>query len=367
MQLKSLQLQRKATPQATNNFVTKNQLYMAHNLNNNNGKWSFMSVKEKAWHSLGQVVEDYPNSREALQFAGLDFEVVKRPNRHLLDNGETLTSTTSFFTYRTDTGAVLGDRLGAEYQVVQNVDAFNFFDAIVGGDGILYETAGCLYDGQKVFITAKLPDYIKVGREDLIEKYLFLTTSHDGSGSITAAFTPVRIVCCNTLNMALRNCSNTVKIRHTQNAQDRLKEAHKVMGIANTLTVQLEDIFNQWAKVRITDTNVKKLIQLAMVPNREVLRNIQTGKLDDLSTCFMNICDNAFEYAMSSPTQLTDTTRGTLFGAYNAVTGYFQNVRNYKDDEAKFKSIMNGTGLLRTQTTFGLCDDYAKRGVAALN
>ena len=340
---------------------------MAHNLDSKEGTFAFMSVRQKAWHGLGQIVQEYPTSAEALQFAGLDFDVVKRPNRHVLDDGKEVTSKTSFFTYRPDTGAVLGDRLGNDYEVVQNADAFAFFDAIVGGDGILYETAGALGKGEKVFITAKLPDYIKVGSDDLIEKYLFLTTSHDGFGSITAAFTPVRIVCQNTLNMALRDCSNVVRIRHTQNAQDRLKEAHKVMGISNALSNQLEEIFNKWAKVSITDAHVKKLIQLAMVPNKEVLRNIQLGNTDELSKVFTNICDNAYEYAMSSPTQQTETTKGTVFGAYNAITGYFQNVRSFKDDEAKLKSIMFGTGLQRTKAAFDLCLEYTQHGKGMLN
>ena len=106
-------------------------------------------------------------------------------------------------------------------------------------------TAGALGKGKRIFITAKLPNYIKVGNDDLIEQYLFFTTSHDGGGSITAAFTPVRIVCNNTLNAALRNHSNTFKIRHTANAKDRLEEAHKLMGITNQLSNQLEGVFNQ--------------------------------------------------------------------------------------------------------------------------
>lgn len=172
---------------------------MAHNifLNEQTGKHSFFSVKEKTWHGLGQIVQEYPNSTEALQFAGLDFEVCKRPNTHRLDDGSEVISKTSFYTYRPDTGAILGDRLGKDYEVVQNTDAFRFFDAIVEGDGIQYETAGALGNGEKIFITAKLPGYIKVGSDDLIEKYLFLTTSHDGFGSIMAAFTPIRIVCNN--------------------------------------------------------------------------------------------------------------------------------------------------------------------------
>ena len=336
---------------------------MAHNINFNEqtGKHSFFSVKEKAWHGLGQIVEDYPNSKEALQFAGLDFEVCKRPNIHRLDNGNEIISASSFYTYRPDTGAVLGDRLGKEYEVVQNADAFSFFDAIVEGDGIQYETAGALGKGEKIFITAKLPGYIKVGNDDMIEKYLFLTTSHDGFGSIMAAFTPTRIVCNNTLNAALKNCNNSIKIRHTANAKERLEEAHKVMGISNRLSVQLEGIFNQWAKVRITDKEVQKLIQLAMVPNKEVLQNIEKGELDELSTCFKNMCDDVYEYNVSSPSQQYETTKGTVFGAYNAITGYFQNVRSYKDDEAKMKSLLyGGTAQLRTQKAFQLCEDFVK-------
>ncbi len=224
-----------------------------------------------------------------------------------------------------------------------------------------YETAGALGKGEKIFITAKLPDYIKVGSDDMIEKYLFLTTSHDGSGSITAAFTPIRIVCQNTLNAALHNSTNTIKIRHTANAQDRLKEAHKVMGISNQLANEMEAIFNEWTKVRITDKEVMQLIKQAMAPSSEVLKSIKNG--EELSTAFTNICDNAFLYAMSSPTQQTETTKGTLFGAYNAITGYFQNVKEYKDDDAKVKSILlGGTGQLRTQAAFRQCELFQKNG-----
>ncbi|ANI90125.1 alpha/beta hydrolase [Arachidicoccus ginsenosidimutans] len=336
---------------------------MAHNIffNEQTGQHSFFSVKEKAWHNLGLVVTEYPTSREAIQFAGLDYEVCKLPNIHRLADGITeIVSDNSFFTYRTDNNIVLGDKLSADYEVVQNAEAFTFFDSIVGGDGILYETAGALGNGERIFITAKLPSYIKVGSDDVIEKYIFLTTSHDGSGSITAAFTPVRIVCQNTLNAALRNCSNVVRIRHTANAQEKLKEAHKIMGIANKLSEELDGIFNRWAKVRITDKDILKLIQQALAPSKEVLKAVQTG--GELSTVFNNVCNDAFMYAMTSPTQQTETTKGTLFGAYNAVTGYFQNVRQYKDEESKLESILFGTTMQKTQAAFNLCSAFAKNG-----
>lgn len=237
---------------------------MAHNLNFNEqtGKYSFFSTKQPAWHSLGQVVQDYPTSREAIAFAGLDYEVVKAP---LFAKGSEpaidFAVPDQYATMRNDNNAIFG-LVGKDYQIVQNADAFAFFDAIVGGgDGILYETAGAIGQGERIFITAKLPGYIRVGSgDDVTEKYIFLSTSHDGSGSITAAFTPIRIVCQNTLNAAMRSASNVVRIRHTANAKQRLEDAHRVMGLADTLSLQLEGIFNDWSKVRIEDEQVKKLI-----------------------------------------------------------------------------------------------------------
>jgi phage/plasmid-like protein (TIGR03299 family) len=350
---------------------------MAHDINYNiqTEKHSFFSVKEKAWHNLGQIIQDYPTSTEAIKHAGLDYEVEKRKlftpcSEEINIEGEIIHNKIEvpnyFSTIRTDNDAVLGV-VGKDYQIVQNRDAFSIFDSIVGGDGILYETAGALGKGERIFITAKLPDYIRVGKDDLIEKYLFLSTSHDGSGSITAAFTPIRIVCANTLNAAMHSKTNTVRIRHTSNAKQRLEQAHKVMGISDMLSVQMESIFNDWTKVRITDREVKKLIQSALAPSKEVLKTMQDGKESELSTCFTNMVDSAIEYAMSDPTQLMDTTKGTVFGAYNAVTGYFQNVRNYKDDEAKLTSLlMGGTGQLRTQSAFNLCFDFVHKGSDAL-
>jgi hypothetical protein len=164
----------------------------------------------------------------------------------------------------------------------------------------------------------------------------------------------------------MRNRSNAIKIRHTASANDRLKQAHTLMGISSNLGAELQGLFNQWSRVRITDKELKKLVQVAMAPNKEVLKNLETGKDDELSTVYTNIVDKVYEYALSSPTQQMETTAGTVFGAYNAVTGYFQNVRNYKDEEAKFKSIIEGTAKQRAQTAFDLCRDFSANGANAL-
>lgn len=359
---------------------------MGHNINYNELKdqHSFFSVKQKAWHGLGQIIADYPTSSEAIKYAGLNYAVEKRPLFTVdKSNLETFKDPDAddyfdevtagilvpdfYANVREDTDDVLGV-VGKDYQIVQNIEAFSFFDNIVGGkDGILYETAGALGKGERIFITAKLPDYIRVGRNDCIEKYIFLTSSHDGYGSITAAFTPVRVVCQNTLNAALRNHTNQIKIRHTASASQRLKQAQHLLGLTNLLANELEEVFNQWSKIRITDQQVKRLVQLAMVPNKEALQNLQSGKTEELSTVFNNVVDAVTSYSFTSPTQQDISTKGTLYGAYNAVTGYYQNVRKYKDEESKFKSILYGTGLQRSQTAFDLCRDYAKTGMSVLN
>lgn len=351
---------------------------MAHHLHfdQQSNRYAFFSVKEKAWHGLGQIVTAYPTSKEAMAFAGLDYLVEKRPLSTIAVISSDAAHPSSgisvpdyFATVRNDTQTVLGV-VGKDYQIIQNQDAFSFFDSIVGGtEGILYETAGALGKGERIFITAKLPDYIRVGNgEDITEKYLFFTNSHDGSGSITAAFTPVRVCCQNTLNAALKNCSNVIRIRHTASAKQRLDNAHRVMGISSQFSQQLETVFNQWAKTRITDPQLKQLIQMALAPNKEMLDKLDRGVEDEFSARFQNQCDQAFEYALSAESQNMPTTAGTVFGGYNAITGFFQNVQGYKTQEDKVKSILyGGTAQLKGQRAFNLCHSFAKSGQFSLN
>nr|WP_295933713.1 DUF932 domain-containing protein [uncultured Dyadobacter sp.] len=348
---------------------------MSHNIhfNENTGKHAFFSVKEKAWHGLGQIVDGCLSSSEAIRHAGLDYQVVKTPlftsqiHHELAGNitifPDELTQIRGYYaTCRADSGKPLGV-VGSCYQIIQNIDAFTFFDSIADGKGIRYETAGALGAGERIFITAKIDDHIIVGKNDLIEQYLFLTNSHDGSGSITVAFTPVRVVCQNTLNAAIQGLSSAVKIRHTASATDRLAQAHQLMGLAAKTSVATEAVFNKWAKVRITDSQLKRLIQMAMAPGKETLGKIKDGDLDSLSTQFNNTVDRVFEYALSSPEQCLVTTEGTVFGAYNAVTGYFQNVRNYKTAQDKVSSILfGGNAAQRGQAAFNLCQGFADYG-----
>lgn len=334
---------------------------MAHNLNLNKktGKFAFASVKERAWHGLGQVLDHPMNSEEAIKEAQLDWKVIKEPvkfgKKNQIFDGR-------FVTVRKDTGAAMGI-VGDQYEIVQNVDAFSFFDSIVGKGEAIYETAGALYDGRKIFITAKLPGYISVaGKDDLIEKYLFLMTTHDGSGSIIAAFTPIRIVCNNTLNAALEGIKGTpgpvIKLRHTKTVKDRLEEAHKIMGITNKLTVEMESVFKMMAKKKIVEKQLLDLV-IVSVGSKEYL-NTWYKDNKEISTRFRNTVNEIMTYAKTNPTQLMESTEKTVFGAYNAITGYFQNVKNFNDPSDKLTNILDGSVQHKAQKAFELCLDFVK-------
>lgn len=323
---------------------------MAHNINIVNEKASIFVVKEPAWHGLGNVLEKCPNSEEAIVKSGLDFPVDKTENYCYI--GEKLVKTpSSFSTFRTDTGDILGDRLGKVYKVVQNKDAFTFFDSIVGKGEAIYETAGALGKGETIFISAKLPSYISVKKDD-IEKYLLLYMSHDGSGAITAMFTPVRVVCNNTLNAAMRGAGHKVTIRHTGNVEENLANAHKILGITNVLSKQLEEIFGKMSTIKVDDKMLNGYIEQVLIPENR-LKEIRAEKAE-LTAHQTKTIEGVKKYYFEGPGQDTPLTRGTMWGAYNAVTGYFANVKDYKSAEKKMKSLVLGHDYNLMQKSFDL-------------
>jgi len=317
---------------------------MAHNLNFNEelDRHAMFSVREKPWHNLGIVLPEYPTSAEAIKHAGLDFEVAKLQNfcyvKMAGQKAPKQVKSNSFSTVRMDTGVVLGGALGNRYVVVQNKDAFDFFDQIVGSKEAIFETAGALGNGSTIFITAKLPKFITVAGTDTVENYVVLTMSHDGTGSIQAFFTPIRIVCNNTLNAALKNHTNRISVKHTLNAAEKLANRAKVWNMVNENLVAVGDAFNALAKVRITDENVKELLGL-----------IFPGKQDEngeFSTRTENIHTAILENYHSHDTQKDFV--GTGWGVYNAVTHYLGNGKNYdkkNGDELRFNNLLNANSV----------------------
>ena len=146
----------------------------------------------------------------------------------------------------------------------------------------------------------------------------------------------------------------------------QLKEASRIMGLVNEMTPKYEDVFNQWAHITVSDAQLKRLVQIVLA-GTETLRKLKHGPEEEISTVFRNQVDDVLAYSVLNETQKLETTRGTLFGAYNAITGYFQNIRQYKDTDAKLKSILyTGTAHARVQKAFRLCEQFAKKGFEAL-
>lgn len=304
---------------------------MGHNLEIRDGQASFFSVKEKAWHGLGQIIEDCPTLEKAIELGRLNWDVEKQPM--YLQNGSMIPN--KFATVRKDTGDILGV-VGNDYTIVQNKEAFDFFDFLK--DEACFETGGVLNTGNIVWLSAKLPSHFSVnGINDQIEQYIFLITSHDGTKQLQAMFTPVRVVCNNTLNQALGNNSNKIKIRHSKSAQDKIKDAHNLMGIINNLSQELEDTFNRMHKVKITD---KQLIN--MIASSVTGKSGGSFDIDEMPTRTRNTILDIKDYYNMHPTQIE--IKGSLYGFYNAITGFNQN-NDKSDDDRKMRALLNGNSI----------------------
>jgi len=237
-----------------------------------------------------------------------------------------------------------------DYQVIQNTDAFKFFDPLVDRKEAIYETAGVLGNGELAFITAKMPDVIRVGT-DIVEPYVLLVMSHDGTRALQAQYTPVRVVCNNTLNAAMRKRSEVRSIRHTSNADARLKEAAATMGMMHKLTAELAADFAQMQKRTFSDGAAVQLFQKAMLSAEQKARLFDGS---EISTRSRNIIDAVTTYYHEGPGQDMPGVIGTGWGVYNAVTGYFANAKNYRDESQRFRSNLLGGNHTVMQRTANL-------------
>jgi phage/plasmid-like protein (TIGR03299 family) len=320
---------------------SKKKLIMAHKLfTDANGKTSFAAVGQKAWHGLGQYVENAMTAAQAIELGGLNYTVEKQPIT--INGGSVIPGYNA--TVRIDTNEPLGI-VSEVYQIVQNHEAFEFFDAIVERGEAIYQTAGVLGKGEKIFITARLPEDILVNGEQ-VENYLLLTSGHDGRSAIQAGFTSVRVVCNNTLNAALRGLQNKVTIMHYSNAKENLKQAARVMGMASKYTKELDVIFNKMSEVKITDDKLRKYIETVMNPKREQISE------EEFSQRFINQVDSIMDFSKTHHTQVTDGAKNTVWGAYNAISGYYGWLKNYDDQETKMKDIHFKNGAKRIENAF---------------
>lgn len=303
---------------------------MAHNLERRDGQASMFYTRDVPWHQLGRQLNNPATASMAMDSARLNYNVVKRPMKAIIHNRQYADVPNAFATVRTDTNQVLGV-VGARYEPVQNKDAFNFFDPLVDRDEAIYHTAGVLGRGEKIWLLAKLPDYIKVGpKKDPVEKFVLLYNSHDGSSHIRVKMTPIRVVCNNTLTAALSGSDAEVRIKHTQSAQDKLAEAHQILGLTNQLYAQLDFIFNRMALKRVTGSQLVDYVKSLIPDNPQAENNTRT---ENMRKHIVGLHDTVQDASMH---------RGNLFGAFNAVTEFVDHYGSSKDASKQLRSIWFG-------------------------
>lgn len=209
------------------------------------------------WHGLGVCVENALNSAEALKASGLDWNVTQRP----IMTEDSVPIPGYKANIRDTDNRILGV-VSERYRVVQNSEAFAFTDALLG-EGVRYETAGSLQNGKKIWLLAKLPEkYIMEGEK--IEPYLVFSSSHDGSGAIKVAMTPVRVVCQNTLNLALNSAKRIWSTVHVGELSAKMNEAYSTLQLAEKYMSNLGGEFSRLSKIKLTDSKVMEYIEMLL-------------------------------------------------------------------------------------------------------
>ena len=294
---------------------------MAHELeiDEATGEATFASLRQPAWHGLGTVFDEAVTTSEMLKLAHLDewnvrLEDVAIPDTFASDKTYSfVTRTNPFDKTQNDILGVVGER----YKVLQNEDLFSFGDNILDGGG-RWETAGSIKGGRQVFGSIALADSITLdpnGRADKIDNYLLINTSHDGSVAIQASITPVRVVCANTLNLALtsfkgKNASKqSFKIRHTSTAEGKIAVAREALGLAHKYLDEFSVMANAMIEKEITKAQFDEIVLLAYpAPEKDAKGSFKKhdSKVDLLNAIYVG--------------QFNDTISGTAWGAYNALT-----------------------------------------------
>ena len=220
------------------------------------------------------MVAEAPNSKDALRLAGLNWKVLQEPvyteNEELIQGYKANVRDTD----RKVLGVVT-DR----YKVIQNEEAFAFTDTLLG-EGVRYETAGSLQEGRRVWMLARLPREFIIGGER-ISPYMVFSNTHDGSGAVKTALTPIRVVCNNTLNLALRTAKRSWSMIHTGDISGKIEEAKNTLLLADEYMTALGQEFEDLRKIKLSEKQVLDYIKilLPMEENYSLLQKRGVEKL----------------------------------------------------------------------------------------
>ena len=289
---------------------------------------TMMYVREKPWHGLGTRVEEAPTSADALRIAGLDW-TVEQKELTVAESGLVIPNYKA--NVRSTDGKVLGvvtDR----YKIVQNTEAFSFTDNLIGGD-VRYETAGSLAGGKKIWLLARLPETEVAG--DKTETYLCFSNTHDGTGAVRVCATPVRVVCQNTLNIALGQARRSWSMVHTGNISEKVMEAQHCLEMAGRYMEELDAEAIRLANKTVTDERLKEILN-DLFPTKNDATEREQKSIKKMQDEFM-VCYFAPDIKKF---------RGTAWGIVNAASdmaGHSKPLRNTKNyNENNWGRIMTG-------------------------
>lgn len=294
-------------------------------------------VREPAWHGLGIVIQEAPNSEEAIKMAGLDWEV--KQGKAFMQLGESFVPTDNLFNYRTSDNAVLGV-VKDQYKVVQNKDAFAFTDAMIDTGEVKYETAGSLAGGKQVWMLAKMPEKSILGEAHV--PYLLFNNAHDGFGSVRVTMTNTRVVCQNTLNLALSNAPRIWSCAHKGDMENKLHEAQATMRSAHLYMKEFEKEAERLAAKKISADEVRKIMDVLFPVGDDDLGQRRINNLIYLRA--------GFEQALARPD--IANFRNTAFGVVNAASDFaihFEPLRKTPTlRERRLRSFISGNVILDT-------------------
>lgn len=301
--------------------------------------------EEKAWHSKGVTLGRQFTAAEAIKYANLDYEVAKVPL--YTDDGQYVDRCA---TIRMDLPLYNPDRIlgivGPSYTIVQNVDAFSFFDEIVEEDRAIYTSVGVLGHGEKVFIVAKLPMEFWV-EQDKFETYVTLVQGHDGMNALKVFPTSVRVVCANTLAMALRQKKTAVSLRHTRNVHARLLEAPAILGLVDQRFCDIQSLFQELAQRPITVPLFNQYVEELFPsenPNKTTLAHRE-----------------AMHVLLNDPRNTTIGIKDTWYSAAQGVFQYVDHAKPLRKGKDRFEDMLFGGGSLLKMKAIGLAQEYSKK------
>lgn len=291
----------------------------------------FYAGREKPWHGLGTQVDEAPTSAEAIRLAGLDWKV--NPQKIYLADG---TEVPNFVANTRDTDNSVFGVVTDKYKIVQNSEAFDFTDALIG-EGVKYETAGSLFGGRKIWLLAKTED--RKVLDDAFENYIVFTNAHDGKGAIRVAITNVRVVCNNTLNVALNSAKRSWSTKHMGDIQAKLKEAQRTLELSSAY---LDAFAKDADRMAHTEFGVDKI---------EKVLNELFPTTADLSERQLNN-NRATREAIYYCYNMADIAKylGTQYGFINAVADFADHAtpnrltKNYAENN--FDRIIDGHAIL---------------------